>query len=449
MINTLSLVQLKKESELRKLRKAGSKTILRENLQRYLDVHNDVLNDEPSNEIIRKTEMLIELSTTGGDYAELNCDLKLLYKRHDCKDNVPILVAASSGQLELLSIFFTLDNYESINYTDIDYNNELEKPTLQTCLHLAVSQGHTNVVKYLLDHSASVDLKDKIGETALHKAARFGSIECLELLLNAQADPLLQNHELENPLHVAIENGHLEMVKYMKQKDFDMNCVGGRSRFPRYMSNSPLHIAVENFHYNIVEYLISECSANVNAKNTYGETPLHSACKPLITTTGKGSKDEYLRMDWDSNYSDFASGKHEYNIQSGKVPHGTQREINQILAYNTFLSDQILAYNIAKYLLDHGADPNVENFYKYFPYNFCTSEIAQQKFSGHDRWVAGSLKNMYLFYGPYYEREITPIHYACEINNPHIVLLLLDRGTMMMMIFIYFICKCSLLLIIN
>jgi len=44
----------------------------------------------------------------------------------------------------------------------------------QTALHLAAYQGHSDMMKELLENKADVNAKDIIGQTPLHIAAKYG-----------------------------------------------------------------------------------------------------------------------------------------------------------------------------------------------------------------------------------------------------------------------------------
>ena len=74
-------------------------------------------------------------------------------------------------------------------------------------------------------------------------------------------------------IHIASKNGHLPIVEYLIEKqNVDINIKGG------FKEQTPLHYACENGHLPVVEYLISK-SANVNAKDKYGDYIIHSASK--------------------------------------------------------------------------------------------------------------------------------------------------------------------------
>ncbi|GFH13325.1 ANK_REP_REGION domain-containing protein [Haematococcus lacustris] len=60
---------------------------------------------------------------------------------------------------------------------DIESTDSKER----TCLLIAASQGHTEIVKYLVDErEADVDAEDADGNTALHLAAAAGHTDCVK-----------------------------------------------------------------------------------------------------------------------------------------------------------------------------------------------------------------------------------------------------------------------------
>ena len=57
-----------------------------------------------------------------------------------------------------------------------------------TALHVAATNGNHDIVKFLLDHKASVNIQDYHGNTPLHLAASYGNYEVVKLLVGAFAD---------------------------------------------------------------------------------------------------------------------------------------------------------------------------------------------------------------------------------------------------------------------
>lgn len=70
-------------------------------------------------------------------------------------------------------------------------------------LHVAVNDGHLEVVKRLLEHGADVNATNPTGSTALHIAANWGDGEMVELLLGYKPDVNVRNNAGRTPLDSA------------------------------------------------------------------------------------------------------------------------------------------------------------------------------------------------------------------------------------------------------
>ena len=89
---------------------------------------------------------------------------------------------------------------------------EINKPGW-TPLTYAATNGHTRIVKYLLDHAAYIDAAAPNGTTALMMAAYFGHDATVGLLLDEGADPHLKNAMGFTALDLATQRGHMGAAK--------------------------------------------------------------------------------------------------------------------------------------------------------------------------------------------------------------------------------------------
>jgi uncharacterized protein len=86
----------------------------------------------------------------------------------------------------------------------------------RTALMLAAFNGHTDILKVLLNAGAKADLKDELGRTALMYASTGPFPEAVKLLLTNGADPnIVDEVEKFTPLMFAAAEGQLEVVSIL------------------------------------------------------------------------------------------------------------------------------------------------------------------------------------------------------------------------------------------
>lgn len=202
--------------------------------------------------------------------------------------------------------------------TDVNAKNpQFGDPLLNT----AALMGHTEILTFLLDKGADVNVRNKDGNTALHLAAFLGRVDAVELLLKHGIDANVQNNdggsamdsakvdwattqmilsmiriemdeaelkagraavikllsqhlknamETQDDIWTAAAEGDLVAIKKHLGNDVDVNA------FDPKFGVSPLSWAALSGQTEAAKLLI-EKGADVNAKNRDGTNPLHSA----------------------------------------------------------------------------------------------------------------------------------------------------------------------------
>ncbi len=89
-------------------------------------------------------------------------------------------------------------------------------------LSYAAFNGHTAVVNYLLKRGAEIDATTENGSTALFFAARFGHVDTVKLLLKKEADLTIVNENGETAVDWAVKNRHTDIEDLLR-------AAGGRS----------------------------------------------------------------------------------------------------------------------------------------------------------------------------------------------------------------------------
>ncbi|EKX42324.1 hypothetical protein GUITHDRAFT_88116, partial [Guillardia theta CCMP2712] len=149
-----------------------------------------------------------------------------------------ICKAASSGDTDKMERFLKI----GLHVDETDSNG-------RTALHVAACEGQVEATKFLLQHRASVSIKDKYKNTALHDAVRHGHDQ-LAALLRAQNQTL----SLPSPeagvflCKFAFRNEEQQIQRFLAN--------GVEVNEPNYDGRTALHIAACEGHLGLVKFLL-------------------------------------------------------------------------------------------------------------------------------------------------------------------------------------------------
>ncbi|CAH2901795.1 ankyrin repeat domain-containing protein [Paraburkholderia caledonica] len=104
------------------------------------------------------------------------------------KTNVEIEDKAGENAMMMAALNGDIDFVKQLIAKDAEVNKKGWAP-----LHYAAANGHDDIVKLLLDHSAYVDAGSPNGTTPLMMAARGGHVSTVKLLLDNGADLTVKN----------------------------------------------------------------------------------------------------------------------------------------------------------------------------------------------------------------------------------------------------------------
>ncbi|MGR3310605.1 MAG: ankyrin repeat domain-containing protein [Candidatus Brocadiales bacterium] len=144
----------------------------------------------------------------------------------------------------------------------------LEKP-----IHKAAYKGDLKKVEEIIDRNPNeINVQDAQGFTPLHLASGKGHIEIVEFLLNHGADIELEIFNGDTPLLVAARYaryGQYETIKTLLEHGAKVNHKDKHGR-------AALHDAAMYSGNEVINLLISY-GADVNARDEHQSTPLHQA----------------------------------------------------------------------------------------------------------------------------------------------------------------------------
>lgn len=292
----------------------------------------------------------------------------------------PLHYAAKKGHTDLVRWFLE----HKASYSEVD------KCDL-TPLHNAVIYEHLEVIKELLIHGANCNAKRTLlcsGLAPLHSAAMHGKLEALRMLLNNDATLNIEDHNGLTPLHYA---STLEIAKELLDRGADPNTKSSKGL-------TPLHCAVSCGHQDIIDLLL-ERGAKLEDKDDAGRTSLHHAagngqvnllslCTKYVDINDVDKKGHTpLHYAAANGCTDVVnallSNRALVNTQDthGRTPlHHAARGSNEIkpsLFKDGPKRNTGNYFETVKSLVSNGAQKKIKDNYKVIPFNMATSNNQQ------------------------------------------------------------------------
>ena len=207
---------------------------------------------------------------------------------------------------------------------DVNYNLEIDEYSKSTPLIQAIKYKQTDIINYLLENNADVNLKEELtGFTPL--MASLNNIAIAELLIEKGADIEAKDDDGINALVYASTYNDEEMVKFLLEKGADANTVCEIENEHTDIASTPLMNAAYRGNTNIINMLL-ENGANINYTTDFGMTALimaasfnqFEAAKILLENNADTSMtDEYGRTALDlaksEDYEDIVALLEQYN----------------------------------------------------------------------------------------------------------------------------------------
>ena len=139
-----------------------------------------------------------------------------------------------------------------------------------TPVHSAVVGGKEDVVKFLIDKGADLNIRNKNGLTPVFTAIDRGRNNIAKVLIENGADINIKGYRGSTLLHMAARGGDSGLAQVLLDKGAKINVRDSRG-------NTPLHMAfesnqLENRRFGLIKMLVDN-GADVNAKNSAGSTP--------------------------------------------------------------------------------------------------------------------------------------------------------------------------------
>lgn len=372
-----------------------------------------------------------------------------------CKDEentTPLHAACAEGNIQIVKKLFKaaarsaggwVTIQEMVTDKDIDGN---------TCLHLAVENGHYEVVKLCLEKRADVNTPNNIYMYPLHLAAVNGDLRIVRLLVehNARIDAL--NNEQATPLHKAAQYNHVQVVEFLVDREADIErrdeenytplllaSVYGRSPTVDLLiqkeadisavdknDKTAVFLAAEENQLNALETLLKHDTVRqmINVSDRYDNDPLHIAAMkgylPIVRCLLKNGADMESKNEEEQTPLHLASKFGRTNIVRELVKQDKNAVNDEDENSNTALHLAALAGHakVAEVLIEFGADVAARNVSLWTPLD-CAAAKGWMK-------TAKVLLEADSPIDPMDKAKTTPLHLACKYGHRNVVELLID-----------------------
>lgn len=174
---------------------------------------------------------------------------------------LPVLMSCATSVGNIKTLEELLNQGADVNATT-DYDG-------RTPLHIACVEGNTEAVKFLLQHGASTQVKDRFKCSPLDDAIKFRHKEIVKTLRKAGAQLMKTSMEIAVELCRLSAKNRVEDLQAWQLAGVDLNVCD-------YDKRTPLHVAVCRNNAETVTFLL-EHGVNPHLRDVYGNTPLDNA----------------------------------------------------------------------------------------------------------------------------------------------------------------------------
>ena len=222
----------------------------------------------------------------------------------------------------------------------------------RTPLHRAAADGRTEVVRTLLRNGARHGARGMLNETPLHAAAEQGRPGATEELLNAGANPNTKDMSGYTPLHTLVSGRSFGERPYTREnhnlgRDYPRTArvlLGRGAEFgaKAEQGKTPLHFAASYGDLEFVKLLVA-AGASVDTRTASGATPLH------LVSSGRSLWGNDLELNGSpTKYSDIA----KYLLEQGADANAN----DDMKSTPLYIAAVFCDLAVSAILVEHGAD---------------------------------------------------------------------------------------------
>jgi ankyrin repeat protein len=231
-----------------------------------------------------------------------------------------------------------------------------------SALMLAAEHGYFECVKLLVQAAADLELAptgelalkmNLSGQTPLFCAAKEGKTDIVEYLLDRGANPRVQNHYGISALWIPAQKGMLQVVELLLNAGAETHVVpfGNLADELNITGWTPLYAAMKSRKFDVVKLLLKR-GADPNAVTKLGSTPFLLASEICDLDIIEACVEAGVDLDYAPSGPDADS----LNITG------------QTALFMATLKDRV---DVVKFLIQKGAQVNVQNLYGVSPLLLC------------------------------------------------------------------------------
>jgi len=193
-------------------------------------------------------------------------DVNLQY-RLALSEITPLFLCAQHGHLKIAQLL--IENHVNINKR-IDFDGT-------TCLHHAATNNQYEMVEFLVSLGLNINAVDKLNRTPLMDASEMGNEKIVKYLLDHHADVNIKDKEgnsalsyclgFINPSQPQFEKCALHLI----ESGIDANSVG------KFSNSTLLHYAARTGNIKLCQKLVEHCKATVLMYDRNRKTPIKLA----------------------------------------------------------------------------------------------------------------------------------------------------------------------------
>ncbi|RSM04466.1 hypothetical protein CEP52_006822 [Fusarium oligoseptatum] len=177
----------------------------------------------------------------------------------DWRGQSPLHLAAQHGYVEVASLLMKRSDASILNSEGF------------TALHLALLEGHNDMVKRLVRENDDLHSTDGRGYTVLHLAAHTGNVDLVKWLVSKGSNTALRNSNGLRPVHLAAESGNDATLRWLlRHEHVDSDPVVDETW-------EMLHSASKGGIEWIVSDILHSDESRINIRDPQGRSALHVA----------------------------------------------------------------------------------------------------------------------------------------------------------------------------